>query len=216
MGIHAEDIEGLFLAALLGAIIGIDREYRGKAAGFRTLMLVSLGSAVFSLVSYKMALMDPYHKSDVTRIASLVVSGIGFLGAGIIFRNGQDVRGLTTAATIWMAAAVGMASGIGSFTLAIIATAITWITLFFLHFLENMIEQFFHTEKYKITWKIAQGAEIDCKDFLEGRAYDLKENKLSKSGDFISAEWTVQSSRKVHDELISRLLKDPRIVKLEH
>jgi putative Mg2+ transporter-C (MgtC) family protein len=216
MELHLPDIEGLLLAALLGAVIGFDREYRGKSAGFRTLMLVCLGAALFSMISYKMALMDPHGRSDVTRIASNIVSGIGFLGAGIIFRSGQDVKGLTTATTVWLTAAIGMAAGTGHFVLAIAGTLITWITLFLLHYLENMIGRLLRTEKYTVKWHYEQGVEIDWKEFFADKAYLLKENKLSKKDDLIVAEWTVRASSKAHKEVVRKMLADKRIIELEH
>ena len=81
MGSLGADIEKLLLAGVLGAIIGLDREYRSKPAGFRTLLLVSMGAALFTIVSYRMALLDPLGNSDVTRIASNIITGIGFIGA---------------------------------------------------------------------------------------------------------------------------------------
>ena len=216
MNIHAQDIEGLLLAVLLGAVIGMDREYRGKPAGFRTLMLVSMGAAIFSMVSYKMALMDPYSNSDVTRIASNIVAGIGFLGAGIIFRNGQDIRGLTTAATIWIAAAIGMAAGIGSFTLAILGTIITWITLFLLHIVQKKIEEISTTEKYRVTWRSDQNEQMVCEDFFQGLSFKLKDEKISKKHEFVVAEWTITASKKMQKKIVEKMLTDPRIVELEH
>ena len=216
MNIHAQDIEGLLLAVLLGAVIGMDREYRGKPAGFRTLMLVSMGAAIFSMVSYKMALMDPYSNSDVTRIASNIVAGIGFLGAGIIFRNGQDIRGLTTAATIWIAAAIGMAAGIGSFTLAILGTIITWITLFLLHIVQKKIEEISTTEKYRVTWRSDQNEQMVCEDFFPGLSFKLKDEKISKKNEFVVAEWTITASKKMQKKIVEKMLTDPRIVELEH
>lgn len=216
MGIHAEDIEGLLLAALLGAIIGFDREYRGKPAGFRTMMLVSLGAAIFSLVSYKMALLDPNAKSDVTRIASNIVSGIGFLGAGIIFRNGLDVKGLTTATTVWVAAGIGMAAGIGSFKLAVIATAVTWVTLYFLHRIERFVEHTRLTERYRVSWNMDRIKELDLAVYFTGVKCTIKMDKASKSGSMITGEWTVRASRKDHDAAISLMLQDPLVVELEH
>lgn len=214
--IHAQDIEGLLLAALLGAIIGLDREYRGKPAGFRTLMLVSMGAALFATVSFRMALKDPNGDSDVTRIASNIVVGIGFLGAGIIFRNGQDVKGLTTAATIWMAAAIGIACGIGTFTLAVVSTVITWITLFVLHYIERTAEQYSITERYKITAQIEDGLLISSDDYFETKSHSIKERKISKKGDSIIIEWTIRASRATHEAVIDKMVRDPRIVDLEH
>jgi putative Mg2+ transporter-C (MgtC) family protein len=162
-----------------------------------------------------MALLDPMENSDVTRIASNIITGIGFIGAGIIFRNGLDVQGLTTSATVWVTAAIGMAAGIGNFGLAIMATAITWAALFVLHYVESMLEDLTKTEKYRVGWKAEHGV-LDCKEFFEARSYKLKESKLSKSADLVIAEWTLRTSKKTHDELIHKLMTDPRIVLCEH
>ena len=111
-----EFILRIFVAALLGGIIGLEREYRAKEAGFRTHFLVALGSALFMIVSaygFEGAMLTPEHRWDVSRVASQVVSGIGFIGAGtIIFHKSENVvRGLTTAAGLWVTAAIGLACG---------------------------------------------------------------------------------------------------------
>lgn len=216
MEFTSQDIESLLLAAFLGALIGIDREYRGKAAGFRTLMLVSLGSATFTLVSYKMALLDPNDSSDVTRIGASIVSGIGFLGAGIIFRIGQDIRGITTAATVWMAAAIGMAAGIGNFSLAIISTVLTLITLFLFHYLELILQKRLFTERYVISYKIRGGEILQSKEFFKDGFIKVKEVKIKREGDLITVEWLVVGSKKSHDEALSAMLQDPRLTLVEH
>lgn len=115
----------LLLAALLGAAIGVEREYSRHPAGLRTLLLVSMGSSLFSSIG--IVLVDP--KTDPTRIAAQVVTGIGFLGAGAILRQGDSVKGLTTAASIWVVAAVGMACGFGLYVLALLATVVAVIAL---------------------------------------------------------------------------------------
>ena len=101
---------GAVLAAGLGAILGAEREMRQRAAGFRTNTLIALGSAAFTLISIQLAADDG---GDPTRIPSQVVTGIGFLGGGAILRGQGDIRGLTTAATVWVNAAIGMAAGAG-------------------------------------------------------------------------------------------------------
>jgi putative Mg2+ transporter-C (MgtC) family protein len=117
----------LAVAALLGAAIGLERELRERQAGLRTHMLVSVGSALFTLVSAYgfREFVNPslFARVDPTRIAAQIVSGIGFLGAGAIIRQGFSVRGLTTAATLWLVAAIGMASGAGYYSAALITTA---------------------------------------------------------------------------------------------
>lgn len=120
------ELKLLLLAFALCALIGIEREFRQKAAGFRTHVLVGTGAAAFTLVSaygFAMVLGEGV-AHDPSRIAAQIVSGIGFLGAGVIFTRRDVVRGLTTAATIWVAAAVGMAAGAGMASLAVGLTAV--------------------------------------------------------------------------------------------
>ena len=137
-----EFILRIFMAALLGGIIGLEREYRAKEAGFRTHFLVALGSALFMIVSaygFEGAMLTPEHRWDVSRVASQVVSGIGFIGAGtIIFHKSENVvRGLTTAAGLWVTAAIGLACGGGMYVLSIASTFLVLVGLeafnYFLH-----------------------------------------------------------------------------------
>ena len=107
----------IVLSGLLGAIIGLDRERQGSDAGVRTCMAISIGSCAFSLISLHVVNGEP------TRIAAQVVSGIGFLGAGVILQVRGRIEGLTTAATLWATASVGMASAFGMYVLAILTTA---------------------------------------------------------------------------------------------
>ncbi len=131
-----ELIQRLLLAAVIGGLIGAERELRHKSAGFRTNILIALGSAIFTIVSLTLA-PGP---SDPTRIAAQIVTGIGFLGAGAILRNRDGVRGLTTAATVWVNAALGVAAGGGQYHLAIIAASVTLTVLLVLGPIEAAIE----------------------------------------------------------------------------
>ncbi|BAS27595.1 MgtC/SapB family protein [Limnochorda pilosa] len=128
----------LGLAAVLGGLVGLERESHGRPAGFRTHLLVALGSALVMLVS-----VYPFERFrglgfsvDPTRIAAQVVSGIGFLGAGTILREGANVRGLTTAASLWVVAGIGLAVGSGYYLGALLTTALVVIALFWLNRLE--------------------------------------------------------------------------------
>lgn len=114
----------LLLAAFLSMVIGLDREHRDKNAGMRTHMLVGMGACMFTLLS-----VMAFPESDTTRIASNIVTGIGFLGAGVIYRSKRRVHDLTTAASIWVTAAVGMAVGSGAWFLAITGTIFIWSIL---------------------------------------------------------------------------------------
>jgi len=127
----------LLLAAGLGAAIGIERELRRKPAGLRTNILIALGAALFTVMSLQLGAIG--HNED--RIASTIVTGVGFLGAGAIMRGGGSVHGLTTAATIWVNAAVGVAAGAGEYAMASVGTAITLIVLAVLAPLEGYFER---------------------------------------------------------------------------
>jgi putative Mg2+ transporter-C (MgtC) family protein len=129
----------LLVAAALGGAIGIERELRERGAGLRTHMMVALGAALFTVAgAYGFA--DFYHaggnvaRIDPTRVAAQVVTGIGFLGAGAIIRQGVSVRGLTTAGTLWVVAAIGLAAGAGYYSAAVIATALVLFALWPLRF----------------------------------------------------------------------------------
>jgi putative Mg2+ transporter-C (MgtC) family protein len=131
-----EALVRLALAAVLGGAVGLEREYRQKPAGLRTNMLIALGSALFSILSIELGAGT----GSPDRIAAQVVTGIGFLGAGAILRSGDHVHGLTTAATIWVNAAIGMAAGLGSYTVATVAAAITLVVLALLPWMEKFVE----------------------------------------------------------------------------
>lgn len=134
----------LLVALLIGAFIGLEREIHEQAAGVRTLALVSLGSALFTVISAYgfIDIARSLHLSlDPTRIASYIVAGIGFLGGGTIFfsREQEKVKGLTTAAAIWVVAAVGMACGAGFIVEAVVTTALALFVLYILHYVELAI-----------------------------------------------------------------------------
>ena len=128
----------LLLAAGLGGVIGLEREYRRKTAGLRTNILIAVGSALFTIMSIELA-KEP--GTDPSRIAAQIVTGIGFLGAGAILRTRADVHGLTTAATIWVNAAIGIAAGAGEFLLASAATVVTLFVRTILEQVDKRIER---------------------------------------------------------------------------
>jgi len=129
-----EELLRVVVAAGLGGLVGLERELRDREAGFRTHLLVSVGSCLFTLVSaygFHEFLVGGGNivRTDPTRIAAQIVTGVGFLGAGAIIRQGFSVRGLTTAATLWVVAAIGMASGAGYYSAAVITTALVLFSL---------------------------------------------------------------------------------------
>lgn len=131
----------LLIAIACGAAVGFDRERRDRPAGLRTYMMVSLGAAAFTLVALQMVdafkVDDRAVSMDPTRLISGIIGGVGFLGAGAIIQSGGRVRGLTTAAGLWLIAAVGMASGAGSYGLAAMLTVLAMIILAVVHHVER-------------------------------------------------------------------------------
>lgn len=119
------DLVKALLSLGAGMLLGLERELKDKAAGLKTITIICLGSTLFSIVSYKIGGLED------TRIASYIVGGIGFIGAGVIFRNGINVSGLTTAGIIWFSAAVGMSIGFGEFFLALTFLATALLMIFF-------------------------------------------------------------------------------------
>jgi putative Mg2+ transporter-C (MgtC) family protein len=132
-----EIVRRLLLAAVIGGLLGIEREVRHKSAGFRTNILIGMGSAVFTMMSIAISA----DRGDPGRIAAQIVTGMGFLGAGAILRTRNGVHGLTTAATVWVNAALGIAAGAGEYHLAAIGGLITLAVLFVLHPIERGIEK---------------------------------------------------------------------------
>lgn len=137
----------LLLAALAGGMIGLEREKHGRPAGLRTHLLVALGACLMMLISeffpmkYGSATVNSALRIDPARTAAQIISGIGFLGAGVILKEGISVRGLTTAASLWLVAGLGMAFGIGLVLPGVLATAIALVSLVFLKDLEGVIRK---------------------------------------------------------------------------
>ena len=141
-----EMIIRLVLALFLGALIGVERVHAGKKAGIRTLGLVALGSALFIIIS-ESVIAGYGFEIDPLRMAANIVTGVGFLGAGMIIFNGDSLSNLTTAAGVWVAAAIGMAVGFGMYTIAVTVTTLVIITFTLMWNLENYLKKKFDSEQ---------------------------------------------------------------------
>lgn len=172
----------LGVAAVLGGAIGFERELRERQAGLRTHLVVSVGAALFTLVS-AYGFKDFGHV-DPTRIAAQIVTGIGFLGAGAIIRHGLSVRGLTTAATLWLVAAIGMATGAGYWEGAIIATAGAIITLGPLRVVAYRLISRFRPALNRLLVEIpAGGSPVPIIEAIEGQGGNVVSLDVSQEGD---------------------------------
>ncbi len=187
----------LVASLVAGGIIGAEREYQSKNAGFRTVILITLGSCLFTIISYVMAAgFDP------ARIAANIITGIGFLGAGAIFKEGVNVKGLTTASVIWVAAAIGMAIGIGAYEFAFICVAFTMLILLGFRFLQNIIDQTNTVRVYHITLSghsEAKRKELEdmfkiCKVKASCTSYMKRNNEMILT-------YTVRGPHGAHDKL---------------
>jgi putative Mg2+ transporter-C (MgtC) family protein len=174
----------LVIAAALAGTIGLEREARDQPAGFRTHMLVALGACLFSLVSaYSFEAFlgqeaSPQFRYDPTRIAAQIVTGIGFLGAGAIIRYGLSVRGLTTAASLWVVAAIGTAVGLGGYLIASVTTAVTLLTLFVLR---------------PVRTKLLRGVRREHEEFVVEAEPELRLDRLI--GEVAAAEMRIDQLR---------------------
>jgi putative Mg2+ transporter-C (MgtC) family protein len=192
----------LLLAFVLGGIIGIDREYMNKAAGLRTLILISLGSCLFTIFSIVITEGTP------DRIASNIVTGIGFLGAGVIFKDDNRVKGLTTAASIWVTAAIGMGVGGGYYWAAIIGAGCTLLALNVLTFLEEWMDRINQTREYRIVSPYTHEALHRYENMFRKHHLRFSRNKQSRVDDNIIGFWVVKGRDKNHNLFIEEILMD--------
>jgi putative Mg2+ transporter-C (MgtC) family protein len=198
----------LFVALFIGAIIGAEREYKSKAAGFRTVILITVGSTIFTIVSNVIG-MDG-------RVASNIVTGIGFLGAGSIFREGTIIKGITTATTIWISAAIGMAVGIGKYEFAFLSLFVVMLVLLSFNWIQRLIDKTNKIENYTITLNNQKINNKDSlKDFIKSHNLIVKTIKQSKNKETQTFIFSVQGSAINHNKLIESLFESEFILSFE-
>jgi putative Mg2+ transporter-C (MgtC) family protein len=187
----------LALAAVLGGLVGIERELREREAGLRTHLLVSVGSALFTIISAYgfhefLASGQAVVRADPTRIAAQIVTGIGFLGAGAIIRQGLSVRGLTTAATLWVVAAIGMATGAGYYSGAVITTALVLVSLWPLRIAAYHLMRRFRVEHGRLIVELHTGTSAGALiDAVEKTGVGIETIEVSQEGDRRRVEFDV-------------------------
>jgi len=161
--ISSQDLIRVAIAVVCGAMLGFERQYKNKTAGFRTIIVICLGSALFTMVAQQTGQLVNIN----------IVTGIGFIGAGVIFKENASVNGLTTAAVIWISAAIGMAAGSGNYTLALVSTVVTLAVLLLFRVIEDYVDKVHHS---KLLFLVLEGTNADdvemLKDLIE--KLDLK------------------------------------------
>ena len=202
----------LLVSMLLGGIIGLEREIHERPAGFRTNVLICLGATVFTIISLDIGV---YYKQDPGRIAAQIVNGIGFLGAGAILRDGIKITGLTTAATIWLVAAVGMAVGYGYWTIAACAAGTALLVELILARLENVITRFRSEATFRLcfnpSWEIVRQTE----EVLHSAGLKVKSQKVTKGEGKFHVEYVVIGSRSALAQANSGLIDIPGMSDVE-
>lgn len=193
----------LLMACAMGGVIGMEREWRHKASGLRTNMLICMGAALFTMLS---AVVAGDNSSNKGQIASNIVQGIGFLGAGLILHTRNRVLGLTSAATVWVVAAVGMACGAGLYVVAAIATLIVYFALRFIGILESRSKW----KRYPMVYEVRGGDEktmfADILSVLDREHLRLNVVERDKVGALERVTFTISASSARHKELLAKLI----------
>ncbi len=196
----------LAVSVALGAIMGAEREYKGRNIGFRTIILITLGSTLFTIISEVMGQHD-----DPTRIASNIVTGVGFLGAGAIFRDGFSVKGVTTASLIWISAAVGMACGISQYEFAIMVTLTVLVVLVGFSGMQRFIDRYNKEQVYRITIDNNFDLKARIEESILGVNLHFDTISHSKSEEGLTIQYEVRGSAINHQKLLRFLMADPEI-----
>ncbi len=211
MEIYPEDILRLLLALMAGGLVGLEREYRDKSAGFRTLIFISMGAATFTILSSRLAL-----DNDPTRIAANIVTGIGFLGAGAILRDGLRITGLTTAATIWLTAAIGMAIGGGQYALAGFLIVFTIIVLWVFPFVEIGIDKIREEHTYEVICPVNLEKIAAIEEKLHLLGLRVHNGQHVKQGENMRCSWVVSGAPKKHAQFLKFLFADKEVIEFKY
>ena len=206
-----EELLKLVISFLIGALVGAEREYKNKAAGFRTVTLITTGSTLFTIISMEMG-----GAKDPARVAANIITGIGFLGAGAIFKEGANVKGLTTAATIWLAAAMGMSVGIGQYQLAALSLVIVLVIQLALPLVQKIIDASNREKTYKITMLGNNLGKMDELNliFRECKLNAVCINQAKQSNEMILT-YVVKGTEKNHHTLITQFYGNSLIESFE-
>lgn len=208
--LYPEDLIKLLVAFFLGSLLGFEREFHHKFAGLRTIILICVGACLFTIFSYRLA-----GDKDPTRIAAAVVTGVGFIGAGVIIHEGGAVRGLTTASTIWLAAALGIGAGGGYLLFSLVATLLALLVLWGLPRLERRIEGLRVVRTYRVTTAADAASRAHVLDQFRRANLPAEQESEEKRGTEMTCIWIARGSPEAHRRLADFLLSDPQVLAYE-
>lgn len=206
----SEYVMRLVIALLIGGAIGLEREFKGKPAGMRTNMLICVGSCLIMILSIEIA-RTAARIADPGRIAAQVVTGIGFLGAGTIIRSRFHIVGLTTAATIWVLSALGLAIGAGYLLLSTIVAFLITITLIFIGYIEARLDTKRSYHVVQITLERGEGIIREVMALFAAHGLSSEALEIMRSGELWRVTFEYAASQEKHRELVEKLSASPGV-----
>jgi putative Mg2+ transporter-C (MgtC) family protein len=200
--IAASDLIKVGIAILCGALLGFERQYKNKTAGFRTIILICLGSTIFTMISQRAG----------QGVNINLVTGVGFIGAGVIFKDNISVNGLTTAAVIWVAAAIGMANGSGNYMLAMVSTVCTLLVLLLFHIFENYLDKIHHEKLLVLVFNSTNYDDLlVIEDIIHKHHLKTQRRLVTKKDGCMQASIFVTGHKKHIAKMDEKLLVMPEI-----
>ncbi|MBI5563703.1 MAG: MgtC/SapB family protein [Chloroflexi bacterium] len=208
MFVTPDDLIKLAVAMVIGCAIGLEREVHNKAAGLRTIILICVGATLITIISLRFG---------DSRIAANIISGVGFLGAGVIMREEGRVRGLTTASTIWVSAALGLAVGYGEYVLAGVFAATVIVVLWLFTWLDNLIDQAaIEPRTYDVVHVDRDGKFEQLDEQMKHYGVRVLRHRRYKRDGGLHVEWDTRGTLDNHDRLTTALLADPDVRELRY
>ncbi|NDC30565.1 MAG: MgtC/SapB family protein [Bacteroidetes bacterium] len=206
-----QDLNKLIISAVIGACIGLEREYKNKNAGFKTMVMICIGSTLFTIFSYKLGSPESHD-----RIAANIITGIGFIGAGAIFKDKDNmISGLTTATLIWIIAALGVGVGSGEFLFSILSAILVLSFLFAIPYVEKLIHKTHELRNFKIWFN-----DVSDFDKIEQKTHSQKLNlynvKHTKQNGMLVYSFSIGGNQHTLDAFTQLLLKDDEIKNFEY
>lgn len=208
--IEEDQLLKVLIALVMGALLGLEREYKRKAAGMRTMTLICMSSTVFTILSAELGFPN-----SPDRVASNILTGVGFIGAGVIFKGDFTIDGITTAASIWIAAAVGMAIGMSQYWLAAAALTGSLIVLIVLELAERKIAEINDKRLYTIYFYEEKFPHMDVEKTLQGFHLKYKKMMIVRKENIIEVNYAVRGRREKMEQLDEFLLQNSNIFQYE-
>jgi len=204
--IHLSDVIKIAVSIICGSILGFEREYRNKTAGFRTIILICLGSTIYTMVSESaMGVSDD-------RIAANIITGVGFIGAGVIFKDNLSITGLTTAAVIWVAAAIGMVAGVGDHYLALLLSLVVLIVLSMFKWVEAFIDNLHHRQTYIIKFRDAEMKKLEeTEALMKKERLSVRRLQVAKVNEALVVTVEISGKKHTMQAIVEKLIAQPNI-----